>query len=103
MMWQNFETIKDLSKPYLLKTGDILYVSIKSISPEVNTLFNPESGMEASSSSGLGYQKYTTPSGAYLYGYEIDANGNITLPMLGKNKCDKRNCKSSRINSSEES
>jgi len=80
----NFETIKDLSTAYILKTGDILYVSIKSISPEVNTLFNPESGMEAGSSSGLAYQKYTTPSGAYLYGFELDANGNITLPMIGK-------------------
>ena len=80
----NYETIKDLSKAYILKTGDILYVSIKSISPEVNTLFNPESGMEATSNSGLGYQKYTTPSGAYLYGFELDTNGNITLPMFGK-------------------
>lgn len=79
----NNEIIKDLSTEYMLKTGDILYVSIKSISPEVNILFNPESNMEAGSS-GLGYQKYTTPSGAYLYGYELDSNGNITLPMLGK-------------------
>jgi polysaccharide export outer membrane protein len=80
----NYETIKDLSTAYLLKPGDILYVSIKSMSPEVNTLFNPESGMEAAGNSGMGYQKYTTPSGAYLYGFELDANGNINLPMFGK-------------------
>jgi len=80
----NNEIIKNLSPDYILKTGDILYVSIKSINPEVNALFNPESGMEAASSSGLGYQKYTTPSGAYLYGFELDPNGNIVLPMLGK-------------------
>ncbi len=69
---------------HILKNGDILYVSIKSISPEVNTLFNPESNMETAT--GQGYQKYTTPSGSYLYGNEIDSDGNITLPMLGKIK-----------------
>ena len=69
---------------YILKTGDILYISIKSMNPEVNLLFNPESNMEGSN--GQGYMKYTTTSGAYLYGYEIDTEGNIKLPMLGKIK-----------------
>jgi polysaccharide export outer membrane protein len=81
----NAETIDGLSLQtieYILKNGDILYVSIKSINTEVNTLFNPESNMETST--GQGYQKYTTPSGAYLYGFEIDTDGNINLPMLGK-------------------
>lgn len=67
---------------YILKPGAILYVSIKSINPEVNMLFNPESNME--SNAGQGFQRFTTPSGAYLYGYEIDTDGNIKLPMLGK-------------------
>lgn len=67
---------------HILKTGDILYISIKSMNPEINTLFNPESNME--SSTYASFQKYTTPSGAYLYGFEIDAEGNIKLPMLGK-------------------
>lgn len=80
----NNETIKGLPTEYNLKAGDILYVSIKSISPEVNLLFNPESSMEGNSSQG--YMKYNTPSGAYLFGYEIDAEGNIKLPMLGKIK-----------------
>lgn len=66
---------------HILKTGDILYVSIKSMNPEVNMLFNPESNMELNS--GYSFQKYTTPSGAYLYGFEIDAYGNIKLPMMG--------------------
>jgi len=69
---------------HILKNGDILYVSIKSMSLEVNNLFNPESNMEMSN--GQGYMKYTTPSGSYLYGNEIDPDGNITLPMLGKIK-----------------
>ncbi|HZW40190.1 MAG TPA: polysaccharide biosynthesis/export family protein [Ignavibacteriaceae bacterium] len=78
----NNETIKGLPTEYVLKTGDILYVSIKSMNPEVNLIFNPESNMEVNS--GQGYQRYTTPSGAYLYGYEVDTNGDIKLPMLGK-------------------
>jgi polysaccharide biosynthesis/export protein len=68
---------------YTLKSGDILYVSIKSIDPNLNTLYNPESNMEAGSM-GQGYTKYTTPSGAYLYGFELDADGFVNLPMLGK-------------------
>lgn len=78
----NNETIKGLPTEYVLKTGDILYVSIKSMNPEVNLIFNPESNMEVNT--GQGYQRYTTPSGAYLYGYEVDTNGDIKLPMLGK-------------------
>lgn len=79
------EMIKELpakSTEYVLKPGAILYVSIKSMNPEVNLLFNPESNMEANT--GQGFQKYTTPSGAYLYGFEVDTDGNIKLPMLGK-------------------
>ncbi len=69
---------------HILKSGDILYVSIKSMNPEVNQVFNPESNMEMNS--GYGFQKFTTPGGAYLYGYEVDAEGNINLPNLGKIK-----------------
>ncbi len=79
----NNEMITGISQDYILKPGDILYVSIKSMNPEVNTLFNPESNMEVGGS-GLGFQKYTSPSGAYLYGFEIDNEGNVKLPMLGK-------------------
>jgi len=38
--------------------------------------------MEASSYGS--YQKYESPSGAYLYGNEIDNTGCVNLPMLGK-------------------
>lgn len=81
---KNNETIKELKPEYVIKTGDLLYVSIKSMNPEVNSLFNPESNME--SNNGQDYQKFTNPSSAYLYGYEVDKEGNIKLPMLGKIK-----------------
>jgi polysaccharide export outer membrane protein len=80
---ENGEIVKTLPlAEHNLKIGDILYVSIKSANPEVNLLFNPEANMETSSYGS--YQKYESPSGAYLYGNEIDNDGNIKLPMLGK-------------------
>ncbi len=69
---------------HIVGIGDILYVSIKSNNNDVNMLYNPESTMEANS--GQNYMKFTTPGGAYLYGFEIDKDGNIKLPMLGKIK-----------------
>jgi polysaccharide export outer membrane protein len=80
----NNEIIKGLHSEYTLKTGDILYISIKSINPEINTLYNPEANMEAVGGGGYGSMKYSTPSGAYLYGFELDNEGNLKLPMLGK-------------------
>ncbi len=81
------DNIKGLPKQvteHILETGDILYVSIKSTNNDVNLLYNPESTMEANS--GYSYQKFTTPSGAYLYGFEIDKSGEVKLPMLGSLK-----------------
>ena len=71
---------------HILGTGDILYVSIKSTNNEVNMLYNPESTMESSAMSGQSYLKFTTPSGAYLYGFEIDKEGEVKLPMFGNIK-----------------
>jgi len=68
----------------LLRSGDILYISIKSTSPEVNMLYNPESSMETNNYGST--QKYTTPASAYLYGFEVGKDDNLNLPMLGKVK-----------------
>jgi polysaccharide biosynthesis/export protein len=68
------------SAEHILKPSDILYISIKSMNPEVNALFNPESSMDQNSGSST---KFESPNGAYLYGYEVDPGGNIKLPMLG--------------------
>jgi len=61
-----------MTTEYILKPGDILYVSIKSMNPEVNILFNPESNMEVSS--GMGYQSIL-PQRSIPYGFEIDNEG----------------------------
>jgi len=78
---QIIKALADTVTEYIIGSGDILYVSIKSMNAEVNALFNPESNME--SYSGSSYQRYTTPQGAYLYGYEVDEKGNLTLPIIG--------------------
>lgn len=78
---QLLNSLADTITEYVIKPGDILYVSIKSMNAEVNALFNPESNMERTS--GNSYQKYTTPQGAYLYGFEVNKEGNLPLPMLG--------------------
>jgi hypothetical protein len=73
--------LPDSVTEYIIKPGDILYVSIKSLNAEVNALFNPETNMETSNYNS--FQKYTTPQGAYLYGFEVDEAGNLNLPILG--------------------
>lgn len=78
---QTIKALADTVTEYVIKPGDNLYVSIKSMNAEVNALFNPESNMEGQSSNS--YQKYTTPQGAYLYGFEVNEKGCITLPILG--------------------
>ena len=65
---------------HILKTGDILYVSIKTMNADLNQLLNPQSG---SNNSG---QQFANPSNAYLFGYEVDSAGYINLPVLGKVK-----------------
>lgn len=79
---QMIKALADTITEYIIEPGDILYVSIKSLNAEVNALFNPESNLETQSYNS--YQKYTTPQGAYLYGFEVDEKGNLTLPILGE-------------------
>lgn len=74
-------SLPDSITEYAVKPGDILYVSIKSMNADVNALFNPEEGMSQQTYSS--YQKFITPQGAYLYGYEVNKDGNLRLPMLG--------------------
>lgn len=79
---QKTEGLAENLTQHMIKPGDVLYISIKSINPEVNAVFNPEEGPAAQS--GQSYQKFTTPQGAYLYGFEVNPNGELSLPILGK-------------------
>ena len=79
---QKTEGLAENFTQHMIKPGDVLYISIKSINPDVNAIFNPEEGSAAQS--GQSYQKFTTPQGAYLYGFEVNQNGELSLPILGK-------------------
>lgn len=78
---QKTERLPEITTQHLIKPGDVLYISVKSINPEVNVVFNPDEGMGAQSYS---YQKFTTPQGAYLYGFEVKSTGEVSLPVMGK-------------------
>jgi polysaccharide biosynthesis/export protein len=66
---------------YLIEPNDNLFVEIMSINPEVNQLFSPSrgSGYQASTE-----QMYGQLSSQYLNGYQVDNQGMILLPLLGK-------------------
>ena len=66
---------------YHLKINDNLYVSVQSLDPEVNKLFNVSQGNGGGAG---GQQMYGQLAGQYLNGYHIDVNGDIQLPVLGK-------------------
>lgn len=67
---------------HILKPGDVLYVNIETMNPDMNALLNPQQGSNAAVSS----QLYNNPTTAYLNGYEIDSSGFINIPVLGKVK-----------------
>ncbi len=87
-------TLNDSLTEYIIKAGDILYVSIKSMNADVNALFDPEMSGSQSYNSTL---KFSSPQGAYLYGFEVDDAGTINLPMLGKVKVAGNNQKKAEL------
>ena len=65
-----------------IKSFDNLYLSILTLDPEVNKIFNP-------SKTGGGYgsgtdQMYGTPMSQYINGYRVASDSTVTLPILGK-------------------
>jgi len=59
---------------YLIKKNDNLYIEIKSSNPEIQKFFNTQV---------LGNSQ-NSPSNLYLHGYNVDRNGEIELPVIGK-------------------
>src|SRR5690606_3492819 len=79
------ERIKSLSPSapvYKVKLGDNLFVSVLSSNPEMNKLYNPAFSNSASGT--IPNQMYDELTGQYIYGYEVDQEGAIMLPLLGK-------------------
>ncbi len=67
---------------YIIKPFDNLYLSIKTLDPEVNQIYNP-------SPEGLGFagstsMQYGDRTSQYINGYMVNSNGNIELPIIGQ-------------------
>lgn len=76
--------IPNKGKEHKIKPHDNLYISILTLDPEINILFNPSfpgngimSGTE---------QMYGSPASQYINGYMISEEGAINLPILGEIK-----------------
>ncbi|MDP4282096.1 MAG: polysaccharide biosynthesis/export family protein [Bacteroidota bacterium] len=66
---------------YRIGRNDILYISILTMNPDVNQMFSP---MQGNSTMSVGTQQmYGDLTSQYLNGYEVNAAGNIVLPIMG--------------------
>jgi len=80
------QTLKGYPEPppdHLINDYDNLYVSIVSSNKEMNELYNPAFAATAAKSSNTGLI-YNEVAGQYIYGYQVDATGEISLPLIGK-------------------
>jgi len=62
-----------------IQTGDILSVTVSSISPEANEMFNPYKDISSSFTSQS--TQYNLPP---VMGFLVDQNGKVNLPMIGE-------------------
>jgi polysaccharide export outer membrane protein len=67
---------------YKIKPGDNLFVSIITPDEKLNTIYNPaQVGIQAGAN-----MVYNQIEGQFVYGYEVDRNGFVNLPVIGKVK-----------------
>lgn len=76
----DINSVQQADKDYIVKPNDNLYISVKTINPEVNAMFSPG---DAGSSAMGGASLYNSPVGQHIYGYQVDNNGDVTLPVIG--------------------
>ncbi|GAB3264699.1 polysaccharide biosynthesis/export family protein [Larkinella harenae] len=65
-----------------IKSGDVLSVQVGSLSAEATALFNPYTALNASTAN-VNLNTSTTPLPS-IVGYQVDEEGNIELPLIGK-------------------
>lgn len=79
---QQFQQIPQKPKEHKIKPLDNLYISILTLDPEVNQLFNPSlagNGLISGTQ-----QMFGTPESRHINGYQVSADSMVTLPILGK-------------------
>lgn len=67
-----------------IKPHDNLYITLKTLDPEVNSIFNP-----TSTGAGQGYSSGTSsnfgdPASQYINGYRVSADSTVALPFIGE-------------------
>jgi polysaccharide export outer membrane protein len=67
---------------YSIKPFDNLYVSIKTLDPEVNQLYNPSA--EGTGFGGSTSMQYGDRPSQFINGYMVNSEGIIELPILGQ-------------------
>ena len=80
------QTLKGYPEPppeHYINDNDNLYVSIVSSNKEMNELYNPAFAATAARSSNTTLI-YNEVSGQYIFGYQTDINGDISLPLIGR-------------------
>jgi polysaccharide export outer membrane protein len=63
---------------YKIQTRDILYITVKAMTPDGRII-----DFLSSSGGNSGINISQGESGGYLYGFDVDPEGNITLPAIG--------------------
>lgn len=66
---------------YRIRPLDNLYVSILTLDPEVNQLFNPGTASDFGYSGGQ--PTYAGQPSQYINGYLVDISGSVTFPIIG--------------------
>lgn len=78
---QQIQHVSNKVQEYKVQPYDNLFISIKTINPEVNELFDanqPSGGYGAGTT-----QMFGDYVAQYINGYQVDSLGTITLPVLG--------------------
>jgi len=65
-------------KQIKINPDDNLYISVKTINPEINELFSSNSSGDIGSS-----PRWETPAGQHINGYQVNPEGKIVLPIIG--------------------
>ncbi len=79
---QTLDGLPATAPMYRLKPRDNLFISIVSPNADLNKVYNPY--QVASNNSGGNH--YENLSGQYIHGYEVDADGFVSLPVIGRVK-----------------
>jgi len=77
---QHIPGVSNVVQEYKIKTYDNLYVSIKTLNPEVNTILD---ATQSANNYGGTDQMYGSIVSQYINGYQVDSLGTITLPIIG--------------------